>query len=357
MALLDKIKNKKIKIGISVFILIGLIGGGYYLTRLNLLEKDTEVTVNNTLETYTIADNEKVFINGVILPLKSKNFAPSTQGEISKLNVTNGKIVKEGDFLFTTKNQSILDEIENLNSQLTSIKSSSLENDPSTKTEILKLQSQISSLNKKAYINTNAPFAGKIYLDEQQENTEQQGIAMTLESNEFYMKGQVSEQDLPKLQVDDPVNVLVLSTNTKVAGRISYISDRPSSSSEGVNTNSQSQLSYYDISVSFDNQENLVNGFHVQASVEIKDSICKVPSSAILRDKNEKPYVFETLNGILKKQTVQIQSQNDEYTVVKGGLDKKDIILRYPTPEMKEGDDISTTNSTGKEASDKKDGK
>ena len=40
-----------------------------------------------------IADNEKIFINGVIVPTKSQEFSIPTDGEISKLNVTNGKIV------------------------------------------------------------------------------------------------------------------------------------------------------------------------------------------------------------------------------------------------------------------------
>ena len=44
------------------------------------------------------------------------------------------------------------------------------------------------------------------------------------------MKGQASEQDLPKLQIDDPVNVTILSTDKKVSGRISVISDIPTSS-------------------------------------------------------------------------------------------------------------------------------
>ena len=45
-------------------------------------------------------------------------------------------------------------------------------------------------------------------------------------------------------------------------------------------------------------------------------------------------------DGILKKQKIEIQSQNDEFTVVKDGLDKQDIIIRYPSDKMNEGDAI-----------------
>ena len=41
-----------------------------------------------------------------------------------------------------------------------------------------------------------------------------------------------------------------------------------------------------------------------------------------------------------KKQKIEIQSQNDEFTVVKDGLDKQDIIIRYPSDKMNEGDAI-----------------
>lgn len=52
-----------------------------------------------------------------------------TEGEISKLNVTNGKIVKEGDVLFTVKNESVISEIDSLKSQINELKKSNIDND------------------------------------------------------------------------------------------------------------------------------------------------------------------------------------------------------------------------------------
>lgn len=339
MNFLQKIKENKIKTSIALIVIASIGVGGYFLSK---GKTNVNEEVINIVETYTIADNEKVFINGAILPTKSKDFTPTSQGEVSKMNATNGKIVKEGELLYTVKNQSILDEIESLKSQVDALKKANVDNDPTIKAEISKLDGQISLLNKKAYIDTTAPFAGKIYLNDNAEGDENQLATMTLLGNEFYMKGQVSEQDLPKLQIDDPVEILILSTNKKVTGRISFISDRPSVNTQDMNMGGQSNLSYYDISIAFDSQENLINGFHTQATIEIKDSICKVPTTSILRDENEKPYVFEVLDGILKKQIIEIQSTGEEVTVIKGGLDKKDIIVRYALPEMKEGDLIPT---------------
>lgn len=334
MSFLEKFKNKKIKMIVGITVVSSFLIGSYYLYT---KESNTVQSEENYVETYTIADDEKVFINGIILPTKSKEFSILTEGEISKLNVTNGKIVKEGDILFTVKNESVISEIEILKNQISELKKSNVDNDSIINAEINKLEAQVSTLNKKAYIDTTAPFAGKVYLNDQNSNAESVSM-ITLQSNTFYMKGQTSEQDLPKLQIDDPVTVTILSTSKKVTGRISSISDRPTSSQ--VNNMANPSLSYYDIDISFENQEDLVNGFHVQACIKITDNLCKIPSSSILKDENDKPYVFKSYDGILKKQKVEIQSQNDEFTVVKGGLDKKDVIIRYPSNEMNEGDAI-----------------
>ena len=340
MSFFKKLKDKKVKIGIGV-ILLGALSIGIYCFKND--NTNSSLSDENYVETYTIADNEKIFINGVILPTKSKEFTLPSEDEISKLNVTNGKIVKEGDLLFTVKNEAVIDEIDILKTQINELKKSNIENDPIMTSEINKLEAQVSLLDKKAYINTTAPFAGKVYFNEEGSNS-----IITLESSTFYMKGQTSEQDLPKLQIDDPVIVTVLSTNKKVSGRVSLISDRPSINQVD---NTNPSLSYYDINISFENQENLVNGFHVQACIEITDNLCKVPTTSILRDENDKPYVFESFDGILKKQIVEIYSENEEFTIIKGGLDKQDIIVRYPSEQMSEGDLIPVDNLTP-EASD-----
>lgn len=337
MQFMKKFQNKKVLIGTITIVVLGI---GVFIYNKNNNNDDISQT-ENTIETYTIADNEKIFINGKIIPTESKDFSMPTDGEISKLNVTNGKIVKKGDLLFTTKNESILDEISSLKNQISDLKGSNIENDPIVNSEINKLNAQVSSLDKKAYINTYAPFDGKVYLKEESNTTNSSFI--TIQSNTFYMKGLASEQDLAKLKIDDPADVLILSTDQKIKGRVSFISDRPVSSEDMVNGNSS--LSYYDIHISFENQENLVNGFHVQASIEVIDTLSKIPTSALIKSKDE-TYVFESIDGILKKQVVEIASSNDEFTVIKSGLDKNDIIVRYPQDNMKEGDPINISDTS-----------
>ncbi len=42
----------------------------------------------------------------------------------------------------------------------------------------------------------------------------------------------------------------------------------------------------------------------------------------------------------MKKQIVDVASQNDDFAVVRGGLEQGDIIIKHPTKEMKEGDPV-----------------
>lgn len=352
MSFLKKIENKKIKIGICISVFAALLVGGYFLTKSKIDEKNLALESESYIETYTIADSEKIFVNGTILPTESKDFNLPGEGDISTLKVQNGQSVKKGDLLFTVKNDLILSEIDSLKSQINVLKNENIENDPSLNIEISKLEEQVSSLNKKAYTNTYATFNGKIYLNE---SSEEQPISsfMTLISNEFYMKGQVSEQNLPKLNIDDPAKVLIFSNEKNLNGRISFISDRPSTGTNNMDMNmgGQGNLSYYDIKISFDSQDGLVNGFHSQATIEIVDTLVKVPTSAILEDENGS-YVFKDYNGVLKKQVVEIESKNDDFTVVKSGLDKLEVIIRYPSPEMLEGDPVNTENSTSSDGND-----
>lgn len=346
MSFLEKFKNKKMIIITSSIIIIAL-GVGFIIYKKNNMSNEEISMTENVIETYTIADSEKVFINGTIIPTKTKDFNPSS-GEVSKINITNGKVVKEGDLLFTTKNQSILDEIDSLKSQVKELKRANTQNDLLINTEINKLNAQISVLDKNAYVNTYAPFAGKVYLNEDSNNNamETPSSLMTLVSNEYYMKGQASEQDLVKLQIDDPVDVLIFSNNKTIPGRISFISDRPTDNVDNMNTGSQSNLSYYDVNVSFESQENLVNGFHVQASVKVDNSLVKIPSSAVLKDEDNTTYVFKDLDGVLKKQVVEIYDQNEDITTINNGLKANDIVVRYADVNMKEGDLIDLNSPT-----------
>ena len=64
MSFLEKLKNKKIKIVVGITVVSSLLIGVYYLHN---KKSNTINSEENYVETYTIADNEKIFIESISL--------------------------------------------------------------------------------------------------------------------------------------------------------------------------------------------------------------------------------------------------------------------------------------------------
>ncbi|MDR1773990.1 MAG: efflux RND transporter periplasmic adaptor subunit [Clostridioides sp.] len=308
---------------------------------------------DEAIETYTIPESEKIFVNGVVSPKQTKDYSVPSDYVISSVSVKEGQAVKKGALLFTSKNDAVLEQVKILNTQLQSLKKqkTATKNTPENKEilatltkQISDTNSQITTLNAKAYIKTIADFDGKIYLSNSTDQDTNKEISsyLTLESTSLYMVGQISEQDLPKLKVDQTATLHVFSTDTDLTGRISSISDRPSAEVSS-DANSQNSLSYYDVSIQFDSQEGLVNGYHLQASIKIDNPQIKIPSSCVMLDSDNRNYVFINFDGIMKKQFVEVVTQNDDFAVIREGLKEKDILIKNPTDDMREGDVIENT--------------
>ena len=333
MSFFKKFDNKIIIIA-SISIILGLSS----LFIMNKIVTADDLPSSTIPEMYVISDNEKVFVNGMIVPEQSQTFDPQANGTLEKLSVENGDIVKKGELLYSTFDQSILDEIDLFKEQLNTLKNSNIDNDPVVNVEINKLQGQISSLEKKSHEDISAPFDGKIYIDTNNDMLENDSPLITLISNTFYMKGQINEQDLSKLKVEDRCEILIFSNDKKVAGKISFISDKPSS--EMGELNSSNKLSYYDINITFDNQDFLTNGFHTQASIELENESIKIPTSSIITDEENNSFVFISKDNILEKHQVSIISHGNEISKIKPTLLPNTNIIRYPDDEMNDGDII-----------------
>lgn len=341
MSLKDKLKSKKIRVFIIGGLIVVALGGIFISKKMTAINILADESMEEFIESYSIPENEKVFINGSITPKESKSFSIESGYEISKVNVSNGQYVNKGYSLYTTKNNEILSQIQELESQLKELqnqKSKASEDLASINSEISKTNSEIKKLKDKSYVTTYAPFSGKIYIHEESSQDEVTSY-MTLESNDHYMKGQVSEQDLPKISKDMPVNIYVFATEKELTGKISSISTRPSTSQSSSDYTPSSSLSYYDVYVEFDTQNDLVNGYHIQASIEIENKNPKIPTTAILED-GDSSYVYKVIDGKIVKQNIKINSKSDDYAVLNSGLGQNDVIIKYPTEDMKEGDEV-----------------
>lgn len=306
-------------------------------------------------EIYTVPEKEKIFINGKVMPGKSKDFfAESEKGQIENINVEDGQKVDEGQTLFTYKNESIVPEIDTLKEQIKSKeeqKKTSQEEElkKAIDEEITQLNNQIKKLEAKAYESVKAPFAGKVYINQQTQSENQPPAIMTLESEDFYIKGQTNEQDLAKINLNQEVKVMVYSTKEKFKGKVSSIGERPSTEQVGSETGSNPNLSYYDIKVNFlENQDlkNVKNGFHVQTTIEVVGTPIKVPYTSLIQ-KDEKRFVYKVIDGIVYKQEVKTGETNGEFAIITEGVGEKDQVIKYANDKtIKEGENIYPSQET-----------
>lgn len=346
------IKNHKKGTAVVVVILLaaGFMVGTDYVRRTKEEQK-----IRKKYEIYKIPAYENIDINGMVTPRESKQYANPENNSLSDISVENGQEVNDGDLLFTTKDNSVIEQINVLKSQLTSLNSQksrlsknnkdNINNEAiaSINAQISSVEAQISALNSSAYVKNTAPFAGKVYINDQN-STDMNTSFISLVSNEFFMKGYVSEDDLEKVQVDQTVSIKVNSSDKKMTGRISYVSDRPTTAKT---KEMKDNLSYYEVDISFEDQEGLVNGFHVDADLEIVSNEYKVPTTAVLKS-GDSAYVMKDLDGILKKQEVTIVKTGKNVTKIVTNLEPGDKILKHPDKSMKEGDAIPSAGLVDK---------
>lgn len=374
-------KKKYIIAIVTVVILAGVGVGSYFLKQ--SMNKESVAT----MEIYTVPSTDKVFVNGKIEPEKVENiFLDATKGTVDKVEVENGDVVEKGDILFTYKNDQVQSQVEQLELQLNSaknqkeeinkqnaeakkqledLKKAGLENQMpqggqmpnlgqnaggeistgSVDEQIKPLEKQIKALKDKEYYKVTAPIGGKVILAESSTNPTQPYI--TVESGDYYISGSVNEKDQPKIKEGQEVQITILSTNKNINGKISSVGNTPidNGASLAAQTGAQGgaggNMSYYEVKITPDSQEDLTNGFHVQASVNLDKKPIEIPKEAILSVDNEE-FVFKNVDGKLVKQVITYSPKegSEDEVIVSSGLNEEDKIVSNPTPNMKEGMDV-----------------
>lgn len=333
-----KISKKQVIIG-GVVVALVLVGGYFVLKEYNKKKLEAQVTLSP--EIYTVPEKEKINIDSEIVPTKTKNlFVNGPNEELDEIEVEDGQSIQEGTTLFKCKNEKVISEIEDLKEKIQNKQNE--RNNLKTEEEKKNITEDIDELNKKvanleelAYKSVNAPFSGVVYLGE--ENHNENPAIMILESNELYVKGQVSEDELSKISLNQEVDILVNSTKQKLKGKIIYVGQRPS------RQDSKKDMSYYDIKIGFlENQDlqNIKNGFHVKTTAEVINHQIKVPYTALLQT-DEKRFVYKVIDGIIYKQEVKTSETNEKYAVITEGVGENDkIIKNADNKDIKEGEKI-----------------
>lgn len=309
----------------------------------------TSVKANQStkIEVYTIVAAEKVFINGVIAPVETEDiYLDASKGNVNKISVKDGQIVKKGDALFTYRSDQVTEQIQQAKLQLESSKNQKKDLQVSTSSidsQIKLYEEQITSLKQKEYSTVVAPIEGKVILHEDAKVGTTPYI--TIENTKLYIKGTVSEKDQPKLKADQLAEITILSANNIVKGKIASIGNRPVTETmaaigaASTASAATSNISYYEVKINLDSQDNLTNGFHVQAVVKLTEGGIKIPKSAILQE-GETHYVYRVVNKKLSKQVITYSDSDSDTVKVTSGLKESEEIVKKPTSNMKEGTTI-----------------
>ncbi len=358
-----------IAIIISAILIFSL---GFYLIRRNM-----KVSTNIKVQTYNIAPVEKVFVNGILTPEVTESiYLDATKGKVDKVSVKDGQVIKKGDNLFTYKNEQVTEQISQINSQLKASKSqreellaqkkaqeeaiknqallasqnptedkaantsninSNLISTASIDSQINTYEEQLASLKNKEYASINAPIDGRVILHGESNNMTSPYI--TIESVNFYIKGTVNEKDQPKLKENQLAEVIILPTNKKITGKVTTVGNRPVINNIAIANataaTAGANISNYEVIITLDSQENLTNGFHVQATIKLDDKGVEIPKTSILKE-GEESYVFKVVDKKLVKQVITY-SEDGEKARVTSGLSEGDEIAENPNDEMKEG--------------------
>lgn len=256
----------------------------------------------------------------------------SRNQDVEEENSENNMESDVNDNLYTTIQQ-VMAEVQAYKEQVSAYE----EQIESMNITLNSLYDQKNKLTEEKNFTVTAPIAGKIVLSSDEKNYSLPYII--IESEELIVKGTVSEKDYGKIKVDDEISVSIMSGNEVIDGKISNINNRPVSSSELAlmqNTQASSSVSYYDVTITLNSQENLVNGFHSQGKVTLGDDTIKIPKTAIITEDN-KSYVFINSDGILNKVEVTLGAEEEEYIVINSGVSSNDVVMKNPTSDTKEG--------------------
>lgn len=343
--------SKKGKIITAVTVAFLCVGGVVtYNVVTNNMQNESSSELNN-IDLYYVPEAEKVFINGQLVPYNSKEFfIDSSQEVLYALNVEDGVLVEKDTLLYSCQKPQVLAEIDNLKYEIQSKykeKNNSEDEDfkKSIDLEISNINDKINKLNNEVYTYVYAPFSGKVYLNEI-DNDSKNNSVMTLESTDFYIKGSVNEYDSFKIQVDQTVEVILHATKEKFPGTISFVGNRPYSGSSSQESSSTSLVDY-GVKIYVDQQSSFKNGLHVQGITEYTETNLRIPTTAVVKE-DDKHYVYKVENHIAHKTEVTILEENSDFVVVNQGINQGEVIVRNLNKvQLQDGQNINEMPSEG----------
>lgn len=359
-------KKKNLLWGIIIGVIV-IISGVFLINYLK--NKDLEEVVVDEdpygIEYYNVPPMDQIFVNGVVTPEESQEFyREETLGVRGDLQVENGQVVTEGTLLYSYTNEVLQKEISQLYNEAARLETdrantaykqqlaidrwyeSSEEERGQTLEEITmdfnlyaldsqiqEIYSNIATMEEKVYTEVTAPFEGKVVIPEEKKA---EAPLLKLISENFYVSGTINEKDLEKVKVDQVADITVISNGYTTLGKVSFVDTTPTNENsdpyEGTST-----MSSYPVKLSFNSLERIVNGYHVQATINMEENQVVIPKESI-HTEGEIQYVLVNDFGSVVRRVIQTGEETDEGIAVTSGLEAEDEIIVSSQVEVNEGD-------------------
>lgn len=325
---------------------------------------------NTKLETMKVEYSDKIFINGTVQTVNNKNiYLNLGNGQVDTVSVKDGQEVKAGDVLFTYKNDDLdftaantavkqanrakkqaESDLVDAKNALTDLQNQGVGEDGLKEAKAAVTQCQnaldqanddvqdaneaLNTLKSKQNLEVKADVNGIVNIIGSQEDSN--SPYMKISSGDLCAKGTVNEKSVAKVKVDDTAKILVIATGKSINGKISEVSREPltigtEAASQG--GDSSSSLSNYNVTLTLDNTADLINGYHVQATVIGADSKLEVSKDALVKDK----YIFKVVNKKLTKVSITYKNTKGKKIAILSGIKDGDEIVTNPSKSTKAG--------------------
>ncbi|MBR2067846.1 MAG: efflux RND transporter periplasmic adaptor subunit [Solobacterium sp.] len=345
-------------------VLIVLAIGGYYIYRNWIAVGGDDgsaayvsaVKTINAANTYTNTNNR---FSGIVESQQIIDYKKSGSREIEEVYVKVGDTVAEGTPLFkydisNSENEiaSLTLDLEGLNDTLNIYRTM---NDPQSQIQarmveidIKKKAAEIEA--KRAEMENsvvNATIAGLVKAVNEEGRTADgmdAPIVQVMEMGEFRVKGKIDEQLFGTIGVGSPVLVRSrLNENQTWKGSISKIESEPNAqqNNNAYYGETGEKASSYPFYVALEHTDGLMLGQHVYVELDQMDMPnlegIWLPLDYVVQDE-EKPYVWVSENGRLKKRTVEVGAVEDMLYLIEvtSGLSDEDLIA-WPEEGFHEG--------------------
>ena len=373
--ILNKLKSKKILLLSTIFLMLIIL-----LLYLILKEDSTKSLITQKISRANI--EQSIDAVGEVYAKKQVDVGAQISGQIVKLYVEIGDVVKTGDIVAQIEKDKQENEYEITKAQLESAKANlqskevaleiadnqykreqtlyenkatSLENLESLKNNFYSLQANVAELNSQivqleiqlknaqkdlSYTTITAPMDGTVInvaVDEGQSvraGDTAPTIVRIADLNEMEIRMEIAEADVNKIRVGTAVKFSILNDpDTKYEAQISSIDPAHTTTSDATSTSTTSSSStsaiYYYAKVFVKNKDNFLRiGMSVENSIVIASAknALAVPTYAIKNDKGG--YYVELLkDGQVIKSYVKIGIKDSINSQILQGVSENDILV------------------------------